>query len=43
MTTLSQRMLDLGTAKSEIREAFAFAQARAADRLCAGDPDGRGL
>ena len=31
MTTLSQRMLDLGTAKSEIREAFAFAQARAAE------------
>ena len=24
MTTLSQRMLDLGTAKSEIREAFAL-------------------
>ena len=31
MTTLSQRMVDLGTAKSEIREAFAFAQARAAE------------
>ena len=31
MTQLSQRMVELGTAKSEIREAFAFAQARAAE------------
>ena len=31
MTNVSQRMLNLGTARSEIREAFAFAQARAAD------------
>lgn len=30
MTNVSQRMLNLGTARSEIREAFAFAQARAA-------------
>lgn len=30
MINLSQRMVALGTAKSEIREAFAFAQARAA-------------
>lgn len=30
MIQLSERMLALGTAKSEIREAFAFAQARAA-------------
>ena len=29
MINLSQRMVALGTAKSEIREAFAFAQARA--------------
>lgn len=31
MTNVSQRMLNLGTARSEIREAFAFAQARAAE------------
>lgn len=31
MTNISQRMLNLGTARSEIREAFAFAQARAAE------------
>ena len=31
MIQLSQRMVDLGTARSEIREAFAFAQARAAE------------
>ena len=31
MTRLSARMVALGTAKSEIREAFAFAQARAAE------------
>lgn len=31
MTNVSQRMLNLGTAHSEIREAFAFAQARAAE------------
>lgn len=31
MTNVSQRMLSLGTARSEIREAFAFAQARAAE------------
>ena len=31
MTYVSQRMLNLGTARSEIREAFAFAQARAAE------------
>ena len=31
MTQLSQRMVELGTAKSEIREAFAFAQAQAAE------------
>ena len=30
MARLSQRMVALGTARSEIREAFAFAQARAA-------------
>ena len=31
MTNVSQRMLNLGTARSEIREAFAFAQARDAE------------
>lgn len=31
MTNVSQRMLNLGTARSEIREAFAFAQARAVE------------
>lgn len=31
MTNVSQRMLNLGTARSEIREAFAFAQERAAE------------
>ena len=31
MTNVSQRMLNLGTARSEIREAFAFAQVRAAE------------
>ena len=31
MTNVSQRMLNLGTAHSDIREAFAFAQARAAE------------
>lgn len=31
MTNVSQRMLNLGTARSEIREAFAFAQARVAE------------
>ena len=31
MTNVSQRMLNLGTARSEIREAFAFAQARATE------------
>ena len=31
MTNVSQRMLNLGTARSEIREAFAFAQARGAE------------
>ena len=31
MTNVSQRMLNLGTARSEIREAFDFAQARAAE------------
>lgn len=31
MIQLSQRMVELGTARSEIREAFAFAQARAAE------------
>lgn len=31
MTNVSQRMLNLGTARSEIREAFAFAKARAAE------------
>ena len=31
MTNVSQRMLNLGTARSEIREAFACAQARAAE------------
>ena len=31
MARLSQRMVSLGTARSEIREAFAFAQARAAE------------
>ena len=31
MTNVSQRMLNLATARSEIREAFAFAQARAAE------------
>ena len=31
MTNVSLRMLNLGTARSEIREAFAFAQARAAE------------
>lgn len=31
MTNVSKRMLNLGTARSEIREAFAFAQARAAE------------
>lgn len=31
MTNVSQRMLNLGTARSEIREAFVFAQARAAE------------
>ena len=31
MTNVSQRMLNLGTARSEIREAFALAQARAAE------------
>lgn len=31
MMNVSQRMLNLGTARSEIREAFAFAQARAAE------------
>lgn len=31
MIQLSQRMVDLGTARSEIREAYAFAQARAAE------------
>ena len=31
MTNVSQRMLNLGTARSEIREACAFAQARAAE------------
>ena len=31
MTNVSQRMLNLGTARSEIRAAFAFAQARAAE------------
>lgn len=31
MTGLSQRMVDLGSARSEIREAFAFAQSRIAE------------
>lgn len=31
MARLSERMVALGTARSEIREAFAFAQARAAE------------